>query len=61
MDYFPYMSSDPEENSSLQKALAGGALQHIGWYSFYFADERWEWSAEAADRRISTWNRHPDH
>ena len=46
MDYFPYMSSDPEDNSSLQKALAGGALQHIGWYRFYFADERWEWSAE---------------
>jgi PAS domain S-box-containing protein len=46
MDYFPYVNSDPEDSPSLQKALTGGALQHIGWYRFYFADERWEWSAE---------------
>lgn len=42
------MSTVPEGNSSVEKALTGGALQRIGWYRFYFADERWEWSAEAA-------------
>ena len=47
MDYFPYVNSDPDDSPSLQKALTGGALQRIGWYRFYFADERWEWSAEA--------------
>ena len=24
----------------------GGALQRVGWYRFYFGDERWEWSEE---------------
>ena len=40
--------SEPETDSSVEKALAGGALQHIGWYRFYFGDERWEWSDEVA-------------
>jgi len=42
------MSSDPRRNSPVEKALTGGALERIGWYRFYFADERWEWSAEVA-------------
>jgi PAS domain S-box-containing protein len=33
-------------DSPVEQALAGGALQGVGWYRFYFADERWEWSAE---------------
>lgn len=40
------MSGASEDESSVEKALAGGALQRIGWYRFYFADERWEWSQE---------------
>lgn len=28
--------------------MAGGAPQQFGWYRFYFADERWEWSPEVA-------------
>lgn len=40
------MSGASEDESSVEKALAGGALQRIGWYRFYFADERWEWSPE---------------
>ena len=40
--------SEPDADSSVEKALAGGALQHIGWYRFYFGDERWEWSDEVA-------------
>ena len=40
--------SEPDAVSSVEKALAGGALQHIGWYRFYFGDELWEWSDEVA-------------
>lgn len=29
---------------SLERALAGGEPQRVGWFRFYFADERWEWS-----------------
>ena len=31
---------------SLEQALAGGAPQRVGWFRFYFADERWEWSEQ---------------
>lgn len=40
------MTGASGDESSVEKALAGGALQRIGWYRFYFADERWEWSQE---------------
>lgn len=36
------MASD----DSLVQALAGGAPQRVGWFRFYFADERWEWSEQ---------------
>jgi PAS fold/ANTAR domain len=32
--------TDPEQ------ALADGAPQRVGWFRFYFADQRWEWSAQ---------------
>lgn len=32
----------PEE--SLERALAGGSPQNVGWFSYHFADGRWEWS-----------------
>jgi hypothetical protein len=28
--------------------LAGSSPLHAGWYRFYFADERWEWSTQVA-------------
>ncbi len=28
--------------------LAGSGHHHVGWFRFYFADERWEWSDEVA-------------
>ena len=31
---------------TLEQALAGGNPQRVGWFRFYFADERWEWSDE---------------
>jgi hypothetical protein len=32
------------DHDSLEQALAGGSPQRVGWFRFYFADERWEWS-----------------
>ena len=40
------MTTAPDEDSSVEQALTGGALQRVGWYRFYFGDERWEWSEE---------------
>jgi hypothetical protein len=32
--------------SPVEVALAGGSPLRVGWFSFYFADQRWEWSAQ---------------
>jgi PAS domain S-box-containing protein len=46
------MTSGPVEKTSqdaaVEQALTGGSAQQFGWYRFYFADERWEWSPEVA-------------
>ena len=39
----------PHEDYPVEQALTGGTLQAVGWYRFYFGDERWEWSAEVAE------------
>jgi hypothetical protein len=31
---------------SVEHALAGGEPQRVGWFRFYFAEERWEWSPQ---------------
>ncbi|HKV20230.1 MAG TPA: PAS and ANTAR domain-containing protein [Mycobacterium sp.] len=31
-------------SDTVEQALAGGSPQRVGWFRFYFADERWEWS-----------------
>ena len=36
----------PGEQSSGPPALADGALAHVGWFRFYFGDERWERSPQ---------------
>lgn len=33
-------------NDYLEQALAGGSPQRVGWFRFYFEDERWEWSEQ---------------
>jgi PAS domain S-box-containing protein len=33
-------------SSHVEQALAGGEPQRVGWFRFYFADERWEWSPQ---------------
>ncbi len=30
----------------VEQALAGGEPQRVGWFRFYFADRRWEWSEQ---------------
>jgi ANTAR domain/PAS fold len=47
MGYFAVMTV-PDGDSPVEQALTGGTLQAVGWYRFYFADERWEWSPEVA-------------
>jgi hypothetical protein len=34
------------ESADVEQALAGGAPQRAGWFRFYFADQRWEWSEQ---------------
>ncbi len=38
------MGDGSNTDSPVEQALAGGAPLRVGSYSFYFADERWEWS-----------------
>ncbi len=38
------MSDGPTTDAGVEHALAGGTPQRVGWFRFYFADERWEWS-----------------
>lgn len=40
---FPYIYVVPGDDT-IEQALAGGSPQRVGWFRFYFADERWEWS-----------------
>ncbi|QZH58036.1 PAS and ANTAR domain-containing protein [Mycolicibacterium farcinogenes] len=43
------MTSDPaagNPESPIEHAFAGGEPQRVGWFRFYFADERWEWSPQ---------------
>ncbi|MFN6545554.1 PAS and ANTAR domain-containing protein [Mycolicibacterium nivoides] len=43
------MTSDPttgDAESPIEHAFAGGEAQRVGWFRFYFADERWEWSPQ---------------
>jgi PAS domain S-box-containing protein len=38
--------TDIEGQMPVEHALAGGEPQRVGWFRFYFADERWEWSPQ---------------
>jgi PAS domain S-box-containing protein len=38
--------ADFEGLTPVEHALAGGEPQRVGWFRFYFADERWEWSPQ---------------
>lgn len=43
-----HQAADFEGQTSIEHALAGGDPQRVGWFKFYFADERWEWSPQVA-------------
>ncbi|MEH3136292.1 MAG: PAS and ANTAR domain-containing protein [Mycolicibacterium neoaurum] len=36
----------PDGQPTVERVLADGGPRRVGWYRFYFADERWEWSPE---------------
>ena len=38
--------ADVGGQTPVEHALAGGEPQRVGWFRFYFADERWEWSPQ---------------
>ena len=38
--------ADVDGQTPVEHALAGGEPQRVGWFRFYFADERWEWSPQ---------------
>ncbi|MGE0215521.1 PAS and ANTAR domain-containing protein [Mycolicibacterium sp.] len=37
---------DTAHDETVEQALAGGIPERVGWFRFYFADERWEWSEQ---------------
>jgi hypothetical protein len=39
-------AADLAGQPTVEDALAGGDPQRVGWFRFYFADERWEWSPQ---------------
>lgn len=39
-------AADLGGQTPIERALAGGDPQRVGWFRFYFADERWEWSPQ---------------
>lgn len=39
-------ATDPSDDTGVEHALAGGTPQRVGWFRFYFADQRWEWSPQ---------------
>jgi fructose-specific component phosphotransferase system IIB-like protein len=38
--------ADLDGQTPVEHALAGGEPQRVGWFRFYFAEERWEWSPQ---------------
>jgi hypothetical protein len=35
------MAGDEFDGTRVEQARSGGTSQRVGWYVFYFADERW--------------------
>jgi len=42
--YIDEVPGSTDGSDTIEQALAGGSPQRVGWFRFYFADERWEWS-----------------
>jgi hypothetical protein len=39
-------SSGGDGKDAVERALSGGDPQRVGWFRFYFDDDRWEWSPQ---------------
>jgi PAS domain S-box-containing protein len=39
-------SSGADSKVDVEEALAGGGPHRVGWFRFYFDDDRWEWSPQ---------------
>jgi PAS domain S-box-containing protein len=39
-------SSGGDSKVGLEEGLAGGGAHRVGWFRFYFDDDRWEWSPQ---------------
>ncbi len=39
-------ATDLSDDAGVEHALAGGTPQRVGWFRFYFDDQRWEWSPQ---------------
>ena len=39
-------SSGDDSKIGLEEALAGGGPHRVGWFRYYFDDDRWEWSPQ---------------
>jgi PAS domain S-box-containing protein len=39
-------SDTSETNGEVEHALAAGGPQRVGWFRYYFDDDRWEWSPQ---------------
>ena len=71
-DYEGRIPDGAAHSPPVEHALAGGEPQRVGWFRFYFADERWEWAPQvermhgyepgtmAPTTRLVLSHKHPD-
>ena len=45
-DRFAVVQSNGDGRAGVEGASAPGDLQRVGWFRFYFDDDRWEWSPQ---------------
>jgi PAS domain S-box-containing protein len=43
---FAVVPSSDDGHKGVEEALAAGGPQRVGWFCFYFDDDRWEWSPQ---------------
>jgi PAS domain S-box-containing protein len=41
-----HQNNAPRNGASLEEALAGGGPERVGWFRFFFDEDRWEWSPQ---------------
>jgi PAS domain S-box-containing protein len=43
---YGFVMAEHEESSPVEQVFAGGTAQNVGWFRYFFDDDRWEWSPE---------------